>query len=175
MEEVMVPALSSSSVFNSKQWQMQQHDILLIQQRKQLEQLKKEQEELKTRLRRYGKVSTQIAQVSPKHVTVTQAAPHQPVATLTTADNSEDNSSVKQSNINDLMDNSKPDTIPELVRKSDDADSTTVPRSNVISDSSSSGSDDVAEHATLQATCNDKGRLLNYDDRPIKPLQGRLV
>ncbi|XP_065891295.1 centromere protein J-like isoform X2 [Dysidea avara] len=69
------------------------------------------------------------------------------------------------------MDNSKPDTIPELVRKSDDADSTTVPRSNVISDSSSSGSDDVAEHATLQATCNDKGRLLNYDDRPIKPLQ----
>ena len=58
MEEVVVTALSSSSVFNSKQWQLQQHDLLLIQQRQQLEQLKKEQEELKSRLRRYGKVDS---------------------------------------------------------------------------------------------------------------------
>ena len=60
MEEVVVTALSSSSVFNSKQWQLQQHDLLLIQQRQQLEQLKKEQEELKSRLRRYGKVTLVI-------------------------------------------------------------------------------------------------------------------
>ena len=63
MEEVVVTALSSSSVFNSKQWQLQQHDLLLIQQRQQLEQLKKEQEELKSRLRRYGKVTIVIENI----------------------------------------------------------------------------------------------------------------
>ena len=84
MEEVVVPALSSSSVFNSKQWQLQQHDLLLIQQRQQLEQLKKEQEELKSRLRRYGKAtSTQSAQQSTKHIPVSQPTPQQPVAILT--------------------------------------------------------------------------------------------
>jgi len=159
----MVPALSSSNMFNSKQWQMQQHDLLLTQQRKQLEQLKKEQEELKTRLRHYGKVSTQSAQVSPKHATVTQAAPNQPKATLSTPDNG--SVEIKQSNVlSELVDNSKPDmssTIPDL-----DAKSTKNPR-NVLSDSNSS--DEITEH---KVPCSHSSGQLNYDERPIKPLQG---
>jgi len=159
MEEVLVSALSS---FNSKQWQMQQHDLLLTQQREQLEQLKKEQEELKTRLRRYGKVSMQSAQVSPKHVTVIQAAPHQPVTALTTADTGND--SVKQSN--EVLDNSKSDmknTTPVL---GDDSSSTTVTR-----DTNSSNKPEDNDSA-LRVTCSTNGGPLNYDERPIKPLQG---
>ena len=167
MEGLMVPALPSSSILNSKQWKMQQHDLLLTQQRKQLEQLKKEQEELKTRLRHYGRASTQYAQVSPKHATVTQAAPHQPEATLTT-----DSVKMKTSSVlNEMVDNSKPDVnciIPEDVNKSDDAKNIAMTRGNELSDSSS-GSDEISEHATQQ------GGQLSYDDRPIKPLQGRLV
>jgi len=172
MEDVMVPALSSSSILNSKQWKMQQHDLLLTQQRKQLEQLKQEQEELKARLRHYGRASTQCVQVSPKHVTVTQAAPHQPEATLTT-----DSVKMKPSNVlSEMVDSSKPDvnsTIPEDV---DDAKNIAMPGGNELSDiSSSSGSDAISEHATQQVMNSHSGRQLSYDDRPIKPLQGRLV
>lgn len=192
MEEVVVPALSSSSVFNSKQWQLQQHDLLLVQQRQQLEQLKKEQEELKSRLRRYGKVAnTQSAQQSTKYTPVTQPSPHQPVATLTKPiSSSVTTKSVKQNETklpNKVVDivndenqkaSSEVNIIrPEVTDKSDgpakdkDTESDSGPLNCNAESTSSVGAAEDAQGVT--ATNSQATIPSSYDDeRPIKPLQG---
>lgn len=184
MEEVVVPvpALSSSSVFNSKQWQLQQHDLLLVQQRQQLEQLKKEQEELKSRLRRYGKVTnTQSAQQSTKHTPVTQPAPHQPVATLTKPSTSNVNTKNTKQNEMKTLDkvvdiiNDENHKVPSEVDilKAEVADNTakdkiaTENSDNLSESTSGVGTAEDTQRTTSQST------ISSYDDeRPIKPLQG---
>ena len=186
MEEVVVPALSSSSVFNSKQLQLQQHDLLLVQQRQQLEQLKKEQEELKSRLRRYGKVTnSQSAQQSTQYVPVTQPAPHQPVATLTKAISSNGRTnSVKRKEtkvldtfvdisrdenhkVTDEVNSCKAESAGRLGNASNDDD--TRNGDPPITDSASNGGEDGQEATAIasQTTLHSS----HSDERPIKPLQ----
>lgn len=195
MEEVVVPALSSSSVFNSKQWQLQQHDLLLIQQRQQLEQLKKEQEELKSRLRRYGKVTnSQSAQQSTKYIPVTQPAPHQPVATLSTpvsSNNSCTNSVKHKQNetevcdkiVDILTDESHQVTDEvnhkiELTNASLDSSSNDKGTGNVdplssFNAESASSVEATGDAQEVMATISQNTIPSSYDDeRPIKPLQG---
>ena len=184
MEEVVVvPALSSSSAFNSKQWQLQQHDMLLIQQRQQLEQLKKEQEELKSRLRRYGKVTnTHSAQQCTKYTPVTQPAIHQPVATLT---HSNANTKSAKQNLSDKVvemvndENHKlcGEVKAEVTDKSEDtskhtSNETDEPPINLNAESTSSV--EATEDASGSTTTVSQTTIpSSYDDeRPIKPLQG---
>lgn len=191
MEEV-VPALSSSSVFNSKQRRLQQQDLLLVQQRQQLEQLKKEQEELKSRLpRRYGKVTnTQSAQQSTKYTPVTQPAPHQPVATLTQpiSRNITAKSVIKQNDtklsdkVVDIVNDenrkvsSETDTL-KTAEVTDKLEDTSKDKDNEIDEppvsfnAESTSSVEAAEVAT--ATTSQTTMPSSCDDeRPIKPLQG---
>ena len=185
MEEVVVPALSSSSVFNSKQWQLQQHDLLLIQQRQQLEQLKKEQEELKSRLRRYGKVTnTQSAQQSTKYVPVTQPAPHQPVATLTKPVSSNPctkSAKQKQNEVVDIINDENHKLADEVnIHKTEIIDASDNSSNNGncdqpitfnVEDTSSVEAEGDAQGVT--ATFSQSTMPSSYDDeRPIKPLPG---
>ena len=191
MEEVVVPALSSSSVFNSKQWQLQQHDLLLIQQRQQLEQLKKEQEELKSRLRRYGKVTnTQSAQQSTKYVPVTQPAPHQPVATLTKPVSSINfcTKSVKQIHNETKLSDEVVDILNDENHKVTDAVDILETEITHASDNSSNDKDtgngdppitsNTENTSSVEVAGDVQGdnatisQASSYDERPIKPLQG---
>ena len=190
MEEVVVPALSSSSVFNSKQLQLQQHDLLLVQQRQQLEQLKKEQEELKSRLRRYGKVTnTQSAQQSTQYAPVTQPAPHQPVATLTKMISSNVRTNTvkrKETKIphtavdiprdenhksTDEVNTCGAESASRLSNASNDDDTRNGdPPITLTTESASSVGEDGQEAAAIASQTSLHSRY--NDERPIKPLQG---
>ena len=197
MEEVVVPVLSSSSAFNSKQWELQQHDLLLIQQRQQLEQLKKEQEELKSRLRRYGKVAnSQSAQQSTKYIPVTQPAPHQPVATLSKPVPSNnlctENVKHKQKEFAEVCDkivdiltdenhkvtdevNHKTEITNTSDSSSNDKDTGNgdPPYALAFNSESTSSVEATGDAQEVTATVSQNTISSSYDDeRPIKPLQG---
>lgn len=185
MEEVVVPALSSSSVFNSKQWQLQQHDLLLVQQRQQLEQLKKEQEELKSRLklRRYGKaVNAQSSQQSTRNALVAQPAPHQPVATLKKPVSGNACSKLKQ-NETRLTDKSgesinNENHKEEIANVSDDTMSkdteNDTPAVNINTESTTiTTTYSIETVEDTQRTIDQPMVSASYnDERPIRPLQG---
>ena len=161
-EDVIVPALSSSSAFNSKQWQLKQHEMSLIQQRQQL----KKDEELKS-----------SAQQCTKYTPLTQPAPHKSVATLTHSNvitkSAKQNLSDKVVEmINDENRKLSSEVQAEVTNnKSEDTskhknNETDEPPINFNAEATedASGSTTTFSQTTVPSSCD--------DERPIKPLQG---